>query len=276
MNRPEAVLFLKSFFSELKIPEGDPSVWVKKAEPFNKLVLSLKADLPVSIPLLRELAAIEKGADLVEAKTGLLFAKINRLYLRLRRTQDELGRLDLKKAAPGVSPEDYIFSRIDFSRYREMRGKDFDTIFPAGLTDFDDAFLKKNFGLSRTELHSLIKESYKKEDDVYRIKKDNPLLLSIMRTLDTSLESAPLISAGEIEQELKNLLGFLGVSEKIPGMELLYVYLVSGLGGKSVLHEDGMETRIFISPQGDLMATFRPDNKPWTRTLIPGIMNQVP
>ena len=274
MNRFEVIQFLKSFFTEIKTPGGDSSVSIKIMEPFNKLVLSLKMNLPMPIALLRELAALGTGTDLSETNTSLLYGRINRCYLRLRRTQEELGRIDLGKAGPGVSPEDYIFSRIDFSRYLAMSGKDFNALFPAGLTDFNEEFYKKNFSYTRNELQALIEGSYKKTDEVYRIGKDNLLILSVMRTLDTSLESAALISAGEVEQELKNLFNFLGRDMRIPDLELFYAHLISCFDGKSILHEDGMTTDLFISPQGDLSGTFRPDNKPWTQILIPKIIKQ--
>ena len=269
LNRTEVIQFLASFFAGLEKPETDtPGTDLK---PFLDLVLSLKQTLPLSIPLLRDLAALVNG------KTGLpagpVKKRIDRRYARLCRLQEELGRLDLKKAAPGVTPEDYIFSRIDFSRYRKMPEEEFDLLFPAGLTDFDEAFCKKNFGLERDKIQSAIEKNYTKEEGFYKMRRDNPLTLSIMRTLDTSLETSPLFTAEEIREELTNLLDFTGGGKTrgglLPGMEKLYRQLALSLNGIVIAHGDAMTTKLFISPQGDLSGTFRPGNKPWTLVLIP-------
>ena len=190
--------------------------------------------------------------------------------------QEELGRLDFKKAPPGASPEDFIFSSIDFSRYREMNENEFNLLFPESLTDFTENFFMDNFGHCRSEIQSLIEESFKKTTHVYRIQKDSPSILSvlsIMRTLDTSLESSSLFTVEEIRAELKNLLSFVGkdagIPAEIPGSERLYSLLVLSLDNVCITHEDGMTTKLFISDEGDLAGTFRPGNKPWTLVLIP-------
>ena len=261
MKRPEVIRFLRSFFSELK--NADPAA--QPLKPFFDLILSLKRNLPLSIPLLRELADFAKGNE------GPLFRRIDRRYHRLCRLQEELHSLDLKKAAHGNVKsfilEDYVFSQIDFSRYRQMGEKDFGRLFPDGLGDFDDAFFKKNFRLGRDEIRAVIEGSYKKEDGLYKLQRENPLILSVMRTLETSLEDSPLLRPAEIEEELKNLLDFIK-SEKIPHMELLYPLLVSSLDNATVSHEDGMTTRLFVSAQGELSGTFQPAGKAWTRSLL--------
>ena len=117
------------------------------------------------------------------------------------------------------------------------------------LPDFDEAYFTNNFGLDRREVQSLIENGYKKEDGFYRIQQENPITLSIMRALDSSLENSSLFSVEEVTKEL-------------------YPQLISHLDGMVITHEDGMKTTLFISPDGDLSATFRPGNKPWTRVLI--------
>ena len=287
MNRLEVIGFLESFFAKLgnaaAAPRGSSrqSPSGTELKPFLDLVLSLRRDLPLAIPLLRDLAGM--AAPGTNRDTGLIKRRIDRRFRRLCRIQEELSRLDLKKAAPAISQgtalEDFVFSRIDFARYRKMDEKEFDMLFPEGLTDFDETFFKKIYGIGREEIQSLVAGSYKKADGVYSIQRENPLILSVMRTLETSLETSPLFTARETEEELKNLLGFVGAGkgrskgELLPGMELLYPLLVSSLDNVSILHEDGMTTKLFISPKGDLSGTFRPGNKPWTLILIPANSN---
>ena len=274
MNRLEVTRFLKSFFAGLK--NTAPGSKGTELKPFLDLVLSFRRGLPLSIPLLLDIANLTVPGTNREA--GLLKRRIDRRYRRLCRVQEELGRLDLKKAAPavsgGIALEDYVFSRIDFTRYRKIGEKEFESLFTEGPLDFGEAFFKKNFGLGMGEVQSLIEGSYKKADGVYSIQRETPLILSLMRTLETSLETSPLFTAQETEGELKKLLAFVGAEtpmtkgELLPGMDLLYPLLVSCLDKVSIPHEDGMTTRLFISPPGDLSGTFLPEGKPWTLVLI--------
>ena len=264
--------FLKSFFSELDQAAPD----ARELGPFFDLVLSLKQNLPISINLLRELAGITNAKEGISfSKGGILFSRIDRRYYRLCRLQEELSRLDLKKAAPGVSPEDYVFSQIDFARYREVAEKDFTTVFSDGLGDFDESFFKKNFFLGRDEVRTTIEESYEKTEGLRKIKRENPLILSIMRALESSLEDSPLFTPKEINEELKELLDFVNFhklmpdSMNLPYTKLLFPLLVLSLDNVLVSHADGMTTKLSFSAQGDLMGTFQPDGKAWTRVLIP-------
>jgi len=269
----DAVQFLESFFAELRKAGGKPLPPHGAAlGSFFILVSSLKWNTTISIPLLQGLTALEANpeADLSGARTGAagaLLRRIDRRYFRLCRVQEELGRLDFKKAPPGVSAEDYIFSRIDFSRYREIEEQRFEMLFPEALTDFDEVFLNKTFGFGRMEIRSVIERSYTKTGGLYKMQRENPLILSIMRTLESSLENTPLFSPDEIQGELNCLLKHYG-SGAIQGTELLYTSLVHNLDNVQITHSDGMTTKLFISPQGDLCGTFRPANKPWTTILI--------
>ena len=248
MERPEAIQILK---------------------PFLDAVTSLKNESSAAIPLLRELAVLSSGVDSAgsesEAAPGPLKKRIHRRYLRLCRIQEELSRLDFKKAGAGVSPEDYVFSQIDFSRYREMDRTYFETLFLEGHEDFSEAFFRKNFNHSREEIQTLIETGCTKTEALYKIQKESPLILSVMRTLETSLETLPLFSAAEIDSELKKLPDFSGK----PAAEALFPLLVTSLDGACIHHEDGMTTKLFINDDGDLAGTFRPSDKPWTLVLIP-------
>ena len=273
LNRLTIVQFLESFFAELKkAGERTKQPHSVILKPFLDLVLSLKKETLLSIPLLLDLAILSKnpGAGVSGTKDrtkGAITRRIDRRYLRLCRVQEELGLLDFRNAPPGVSADDYIFSRIDFTRYREITEKHFETLFPEALTDFNESFLKKTFGLGRGEIQSVIEGSYKKTDGSYRMQRENPLILSIMRTMETSLENSPLFSAGEIREETERLFEFAGAGS-LQGMELLYPLLVYSLNNVLIHHDDGMTTKLFISPQGDLSAVFRPADKPWTHVLI--------
>ena len=242
-------------------------------QPFLNLVLSLDVQNSPSVPLLSELAELITNTELKtpgvkDRARGILLRRIDRRYARLCRVQEELSRLDLKKAPPGLSPEDYIFSRIDFSRYREIKEKDFDMFFIEGLTDFEESFLKNNLGIDKSEIKTAITGSYENKDGMYKIKRDNPLILSIMRTLETSLENSPLFSANEIREEKEKLLEFAEIG-RLQVLDLLYPFLVQSLDNVQITHDDGMTTKLFISPEGELAGTFRPGNKPWTLVLIP-------
>ena len=282
LYRFEVKSFLQSFFDELIDSKTAANVNV---QPFLNLVFSLKKDSALSTPLLRELAVIVKDREIdlqkKDSAAGILIHRVDRYYYRLCRMQEELGRLDFKKAAPGASPEDYVFSQINFSRYREVHEKDFEGFFLEGISDFDEAFFKENFSLAAEDVKLLIQRSYKKTDGQYNILRENSLILSVMRSLETSLESRPLLGAAEIDLELKNLLDFvnganrsLEKEQRSPGAgflysERLYSLLVLSLDNINITHDDGAKTTLFISDEGKLCGTFRPGNKPWTRVLIP-------
>ena len=228
---------------------------------------------PLPIPLLKELAFLSTGTIPAGLEPGPLISGIHRRCLRLCRLQVELAGLDLKKAKPGDSLEDFVFSKIDFSRYREIEVNYFEALFLNGFMDFDEAFIKEKFYLDKKEVQSLIETSYKKTDGLYRLQRENSMILSIMRTLETSLEDRPLFTPEEINEELKKLPGFddgsLGpFSPEIRNSETLYPFLVLSLDGV-VIGGEGMETKLFVSAEGSLEGIFQPDNKPWTRVLIP-------
>ena len=250
MNREEAIRTLKPFLDYISS--------IDESKPFY-----------ASIPILRELTSMAATATATAVETGPVKRRINRLYLRLCRLQEELGRLDLKKAKPnvslGLSPEDFIFSSIDFSRYREIKENYFKTLFSEGLADFGDAFLKKNFNRNKSEIKTLIEQSYKKTEGVYRLGKESPLILSVMRTLETSLDALPLFSLEEVTQELDSMPAKYGGREN---QEKLYSLLVTSLDGVLITHDDGMTTKLFITAAGELSGTFRPADKPWTVVLI--------
>jgi len=251
LDRDEAIRILKPFFDFI-IPQ------------------------PLSIPLLRELALLSTGTISAGLEPCLLSRGVHRRYLRLCRLQGELAGLDLKKAKPGDSLEDFVFSKIDFSRYKEIDVNYFETLFFEGLSDFDEVFFKEKFYLDKKEIQSMIETSYEKTEGLYRLQRENSMILSVMRTLETSLEDLPLFTPEEIGEEMKNIPGLDSESpEALPAetrnVETLFPLLVLSLDGV-VVCDKGMETKLSISAEGNLEGIFQPDNKPWTRVLIP--MNQ--
>jgi len=296
--------------------KDDPEFPEAEFKSFLDFILSLKKDLSLDIPLLRDLAALivmkeisfSENNDLqkdLEKKNsvqknpvhkdpvlksplqkGPIQGKIDRLYRRLCRVQEELGRLDLKKGSPekeqGRVLEDIVFSGIDFSRYGALDEKDFENFFMEGLDDFNESIFIKNFGLKKEAVFSLLKRGYEKIPGSYRLSTglksgDIILIISVMRTLDTSPEMKELFEIRDIQKELRNLFSFLEDDPRVPGSPLrpgiigikkLYRLLVSGLDNVQITHEDGMTTKLFVNSQLDLAGTFRPDNKPWTRVLI--------
>jgi hypothetical protein len=246
---------------------------IEKLKPFLDYVLSIDESKPfyADIPILRELTSLaaNKAQTVTAVEAGPVGKRINRLYMRLCRLQEELGHLDLKKAKPnvslGLSLEDYIFSNIDFSRYRGINENYFTGLFAEGLADFKEGFLKKNFNRGKSEIKTLVWQSYKKAEGVYKLEKDSPLILSVMRTLETSLDTLPLFSLEEITEELDSLPAKYGGREN---QGKLYSLLATSLDGVLITHDDGMITKLFITDSGELSGTFRPADKPWTLVLI--------
>ena len=261
-----------------------------------------------SIPLFLELAGFISKKEPLDKREGLLYEgllydgllydgiiyrRLNRHYLRLCRVTGELGQLDFKKVAPdsskdfslggfsqgGFSLEDFVFSGIDFSRYREIDEKDFVLFLPEALTDFCEEFYKKNFGLCRREVQSVIERSYKKKQGQiglmgkYKMTQENPLILSIMRTLEISIENSPLFTIEEIREEAGKLPDSIGKRIVIPEMDEFYRQLVLSFDNASVVHGDGTVTKLLVSREGELTGVFRPGNKPWTRALIANLTN---
>ena len=226
------------------------------------------SSLSAAVPVLQDaavLAGIRPGNN---SGRGLLHGRIERRYKRLCRVQEELTRLDLKKAAPGALLEDYVFSRIDFSRYRKISEKDFEESFIKSFADFYESFFFKNFRHGRKELQTVIESSYTKAEGSYRLLRESSLVLSVMRELETSPEAAPLFSAEEIMQELQ-ILPKAVTGKLTRDIKEFYKALVFCIDNAVVTHSDGMTTKLFISPRGDLSGTFRPADKPWTQVLVP-------
>jgi hypothetical protein len=217
-----------------------------------------------------------------------LMQRLKRRYRRLCFVQEELGRLNSLKApagnnslkgktSGGISFEDFVFSNMDFSRYKKIPEEDF-SFYLEGIEDFDIGFFMKNFRINPAGAEEAISGAYKKIGPFYCLLKKNPLILSLMRTLETSLESVPLIQEEEILNELNALYTHLN-AKKSPQAETsrgiftfenigpFFSFLLNRLDGLRILHSDGNETKLFVNNEGKLSGTFMPGNKPWTLSL---------
>jgi hypothetical protein len=243
---------------------------IQTLKPFLDHILSIDENNPIyaSIPILRELTGMAVNAE--RAETGPVEKRLRRQYYRLCRLQEELEHLDLNKAKAslsiGYTVEDFIFSHIDFSRYREINENYFEKLFAEGLEDYSDAYFWLNFRRHKVEIKDLIGGNYKKTEGVYRVKRESPLLLSVMRTLETSLDTVPPFSLHEVMEEQSKITTKYGGKEN---RKKIFRLLVSSLDGVIITHDDGMTTKLFVKDSGELAGTFRPANKPWTLILVP-------
>ena len=192
--------------------------------------------------------------------------RIESRYRRLLFVHKELAKLkpgtgdsSSIKPIPGESFEDFVFKQIDFSIYKKIDEEEFCLLYVEGLADYDDSFFQKNFAKSRPEICRIIRDAYIKESPYYLCKKPGLLLLSIMRTMHSSLDFAPLLDN----------IDFIGKEQLKEAVELLDGALIS--------HNDGMETKLFkptaqnrgkIPPNSLLCGTFYPLGKACTLSLV--------
>jgi hypothetical protein len=204
--------------------------------------------------------------DRTEAVIALIRRRVESRYRRIRFVHQELAKVNTKAqtalpgAARGGSFEDLVFSTIDFSVYGKIDAEEFSLLFDEGLDDFSEAFYQKAFKTNRENIRKTIFRFYIKVGPFYVCKKTNPLILSIMRSLHTSLEFAPLLApddpaAGQCET------------------------VIAALDGVVIRHDDGMETLLFTQvPEGargtipngapSLWGTFHPFGKAHTVKLF--------
>jgi hypothetical protein len=253
--------------------------------------LSSLAVMPMSaqgeLPLLTDIAALCAGTPGVEPDTAASWGPVrrglNRRYLRIRFVQGELERIDFKQAKPGVKFKDFVFERIDFSIYKKLSPEEYSLYSPEGLEDFESAFFMRNFRLSREQALALIHGAYTRIGGFYYIRQkgmlSNPWLMSILRTLQTSLEFAPLFTKEAIRKEYRAALCSIRRSGEgedsafLPEEEAgrLFVSLLRALHGASMLHSDGMKTDLAALWKENalfLKGAFHPQGKTYTSTLV--------
>ena len=192
--------------------------------------------------------------------------RIESRYRRLLFVHKELAKLKPEtadsgsaKPKPGESFEDFVFKQIDFSVYKKIDEEEFCLLFDEGLSDYDESFFQKNFARSRQEIYRIINDAYTKEGRHYLCKKPGLLLMSIMRTMHSSLDFASLLDNIE----------FIAKDQQKTAVELL--------DGALIRHYDGMETKLFkpneqnkgkIPPNSLLCGTFYPLGKACTLSLV--------
>ena len=221
---------------------------MSRTRQFLAGLAALPEDAQAAAPILWDIAALHAGTPGAASSWGPVRRGLNRRYLRIRFVQSELERLDFKKAKPGVKFDDFMFEQIDFSAYKKISGEGYSLFGPEGLEDFEPSFFTRNFRLSREQTQALIRRAYARIGGFYYIKQEkllsNPLLMSILRTLQTSLDFAPLFTGPAVWEECR---GF-GLAETggFPHSEdaevRLFASLVRALHGASMIHPDGMKT----------------------------------
>jgi hypothetical protein len=229
------------------------------------------------------------GLVLPVGGAGVLGARLDRRYLRVRAVQDALGGLDFERVRPGAALDDFVFEQTDFSWYKKISVEDFG-LFDVGLEDYDDGFYVGSFGMDRERIGAVIHAAYRRIGGFYYLNRErylyDPLLMAVMRTLHTSLAFRPLVTGGELWAE------FVGVVEcfaannmdvKIfaPALQdfgAVFCDLLGLLDGSAVIHGDGMITALVVGLSAEvvlagaggvpvLKGTFYPRNKAYTMCL---------
>ncbi|GHV81294.1 hypothetical protein AGMMS49944_30850 [Spirochaetia bacterium] len=246
-------------------------------ESFLRLLRNLPAELMVKMPVLSDIADMSSG--ITGTQPGLVRRRLDRRYARISVVHAELGKLDFKKAKPGIGLEDMVFAQTDFDRYKKISREDFNTFFDEGLDDFTDVFYKNNCMMDRGAVRKAIFHWYHLEEEHYYCAVVNPLLLGIMRTLHISLDFAPLLRAEETRGECEILIRYLqsqsalgddALSDLTRNFPLLFSGLIRSLNTVTVIHPDGMTTTLSLKNETPpvLYGTFHPANKAHTIRLI--------
>ncbi|MDR3130836.1 MAG: hypothetical protein LBU18_04750 [Treponema sp.] len=261
-----------------QMPPAGRDMDLPRIRRFLSSLSFLPAELRGKLPVLTDIAALCAGTP----PYGPAGRGLDRRYLRICFVQSELERLDFRKAGPGVIFNDFVFDQIDFSTYKKISEKDFALYSREGLEDFDASFFTRNFRLSRESALALIKGAYTRADGFYRIKQEkmlsNCLLMPVLRTLQTSLEFAPLFTKETVLDEYRALLCFLGRPGKAEGAETgelwtdrLFTFLLKALHNVFMIHPDGMKTDLSVLEEKKTLAlrgTFHPLGKAYTVRLM--------
>jgi hypothetical protein len=248
--------------------------------------------------LLLGIAALSSAAQvcLPAAQAGLLGARLDRRYRRIRTVQDELGKLNFEKAKPGAALDDFVFEQTDFSMYKKISAEEF-SLFNDGLDDFAGSFYVDSFRMNRKKIETVINSSYKHIGAFYYLNQEkhlyNPLLMAVMRTLHTSLAFMPLFTGEEVRTEFIGVVQYLTENKVvetktflplIENFDTVYSGLLQSLDGSAVLHSDGMITTFAVEPENAavsadggqglvlkgpvLKSTFHPRDKAYTMRLV--------
>jgi hypothetical protein len=247
----------------------------KAAELLLTTLMRLPPEQRRATPALAGMALL-RGASPAGAAAGALGERLTRRYRRVCFVQEELGRLDFTKAKTGDVLESFVFNHIDFSWYKKIEQKEFTLLFIDGPEDFGEPFFEKTFRRNREAVKKIITGHYQKIGGFYYLRRENPLIFSIMRSLHTSLEFLPLVCLEDIREECAGLVrvlesrglidpgAFPGLERKMP---LLFPCLLRALDGLCFSHDDGQQTCLrCVSREGVLIleGIFHPQGKPCT------------
>ncbi|MDR2109895.1 MAG: hypothetical protein LBP32_01165, partial [Spirochaetaceae bacterium] len=118
------------------------------------------------LPVLRDIAALRAGAA---DPGGILSERLYRRYLRVCFVQEDLGRLDFKKAKPGGAFNEFVFDQIDFSVYHKIPEEDFRRLYIEGPGDLTDRFFEKTLVMGRDMVKDIISRGYQKTGSYYYV-----------------------------------------------------------------------------------------------------------
>ncbi|MDR1949462.1 MAG: hypothetical protein LBQ38_08720 [Spirochaetaceae bacterium] len=256
---------IAAFFDLLKTggPDRASTAW------FLRELGLLPPDSLPSAPVLAGLAALRAGS----LGEGPVRGRLERRHIRIRFVQEELGKLDFNKAGAGAGFGDFVFSQTDFSIYKKIDPETFTLFSGAGPADYGDLFFENTFRLNRKAVQTIIAGAYREAGSCYVIKDEkllrNPLILSILRSLHTSLDFAPLITEEELLGEC-SALNRAAISPARP-FSVFFSCLLEVLDGVKVVQGDGMRTELSLhagegAQTGGLIlrGTFHPHNKAYT------------
>jgi hypothetical protein len=260
---------LRAFFASPR--EGNPG----SVRHFLEAIAAYSGE--AAVPVLKGIAGLG-GAASPGAEN--LRERLESRYARIRFVHEELGRLDFGKARPGRDFDEFVFEQIDFSIYDSIEEDEFRLIWDTGLADFSDAFYEKNFRMNREAAKRLIHRAYTKNNGRYSCggkekQLSDLMVLSVMRTLHTSLEFAPLFDREGLLNECTGLVRSLekdkGGTRFYLSFGDLYRELLQSLHNLTLKQGDG--TDVLLSAAGDawpvLYGTFHPHNKAHTIPLTP-------
>jgi hypothetical protein len=275
MNYLNAEQALRAFFASLR--EGNPG-----PGPVRRFLGEIAAySGKAAVPVLKGIAGLGSGPP-VSGGTENLRERLESRYARIRFVHEELGRLDFGKARPGKDFDEFVFEQIDFSIYDRIGEGEFRLIWDTGLADFSDAFYEKNFRMNREAVRRLIHRAYTKNNGSYSCgggekQLSDLMVLSVMRTLHTSLEFAPLFDREGLLNECTGLVRSFGEGETffylVRSFGDLYRELLQSLHAVAFKQGDGtdtlLSTAVDASGQAVLYGTFHPHNKAHTIPLTP-------
>ncbi|MDR1211348.1 MAG: hypothetical protein LBK40_03855 [Spirochaetaceae bacterium] len=220
--------------------------------------LEASAGLPLDLPLLGGMREFRASLGRpVAGNAAAVRAKLERRYLRLCFVQESLEHIDFKKAKPGQGFEEFMLGQTDFSRYTSLDEKIFNGLFINGLDDYPGSFFSSAFRMKKEALRTLVLASYAEKEGKRVLIKNNLFILSVMRTLHSSLDFAPLWDEEAVLNELGAVLSFFAerrIIDKGPSAAAeerggeIFLCLLSLFHHAEYAQEDGSKTRLFLTP----------------------------